>query len=356
MLKQNVYFPLIVPLTSLITGIYFHAFIPVQLWLSSVLLSFSIFFVIIVWHKKHPMKAVSIVIFFFLVGMFRATYLRQHLTKNTATLLKSNQLLIATVQDVQRIQSKNMRYAITLKVTQPIKTTIMFYSKENLYLEVADTIKLTNITVKQPGSTHLGRNPTYKDYLEKKGISSTIFINDPSKIQLLSRPTRSLKRLIHTLRSKIYWKLKNKLSFTTFSYLSIMFLGNKQIPNQLHLRNNFNQWGLAHFLARSGLHIVLFIFLLVWLLRFLPIHLYVKLSCIFGICCVYYLLSWSSLSFFRAFLLYTLIQQGRIWSLQPRASHLLNVISILLLLINPASVFFLDFQFTFGISILLLLI
>jgi len=347
---------LFLPLASLITGIYAYSFVPMHLWLCSLLLALSIIAMLAVWHKKHPLKALGIIALFFLLGMCRSVYLKQCRSITTQNLLRQQTSLIATVQDIQRLQSRNMRYAITLALTQPVQATISCYTKENLYLEIADTIKLTNIVFKQPGSAHLANNPTYKHYLEKQGISAAIFINDPKKIMLLSRPKNSLWRWIHKLRSKIYWRLKSKLSFRTFSYLSIMFLGNKQIQNQLQLRNSFNQWGLAHFLARSGLHIVLFIFLLAYCLRVVPLHLHIKYLIIFSICCIYYLLSWSSLSFIRAFLLYALIQQGRLWSLRPKASHLLNVISIMILLINPISVFFLDFQFTFGITLLLFFI
>src|SRR3990167_3930800 len=110
----------------------------------------------------------------------------------------------------------------------------------------------------------------------------------------------------------------------------------------------FQQWGLSHVLARSGLHLVIFVFIWRWLLNFLPLSFYRKNLLLLFISLVYALCSWPSVSFIRAW--YALIFYFFCALFLRRPSHTLHIISLvycIILFLNPLQLFFLDFQLSF---------
>ena len=117
-----------------------------------------------------------------------------------------------------------------------------------------------------------------------------------------------------------------------------------------HLRKIFNEWGISHYLARSGLHMILFILIWTMVLQFLPVHISVKRVAIAALCIIYSILTWPSISFCRSFFVFLLCQVGMIVNFQVNFLHLLTTTCLLILLFNPIQLFFLDFQLTFSLS------
>ncbi|MBY0353099.1 ComEC/Rec2 family competence protein [Candidatus Babeliales bacterium] len=232
----------------------------------------------------------------------------------------------------------------------PVSFNILCYSKKITDLAPSDTVSLNNVILKTSQTPSISDKPTFFDYLIKEDALCSLFVDHQTTYTLESRPTWSLNRWLWKQKMNLYHACQQKLSYTAFTYFSLIFLGNKYFAKYDSLRALFNQWGLAHFLARSGLHIVLFIFMWTFLLNLMPLPLQCKRFILLSCCFCYCMLSWISISFIRAFLVFVLTQLGAILSRQTNFLHLLTLTCLLILLFNPIQLFFLDFQLTFGLT------
>ena len=115
-------------------------------------------------------------------------------------------------------------------------------------------------------------------------------------------------------------------------------------------KDYFKQWGISHYLARSGLHVVIFVMIWQTLLALLPLPLRTKNLFLILLIICYALLSWSSVSFERALLMFLLY---RIACLLGYASHYIHVITLTTLRTYPQSIasLFFDFQLSFGLPL-----
>lgn len=145
-------------------------------------------------------------------------------------------------------------------------------------------------------------------------------------------PSRSTLRTIAQIRDNLYQRLQQKLSPTAFSLFSTLFLGNKRRDDIREQRHFFGFWGITHFLARSGLHVALFIMLWSMLFGFVPLPFFLKHSLLLLICGTYFLLSWPSVSFLRAFSVFLLYEFGVLCKQQTHFIHLLSLVCLTLLL------------------------
>jgi competence protein ComEC len=166
------------------------------------------------------------------------------------------------------------------------------------------------------------------------------------------KPTYSYQRYIHNVSARLKSTLQKKMSKEAYSLFTSLFLGDtvtckKELEQT---KDQFRAWGIMHQLARSGLH--LGIFVMVWqaLLCVIPLPFLLKELLMLLLSIIYFALSCSSISFMRA--LYTFILY-KICILHKRPHnliHLLSVVCFAVLLDNPMQLFFLDFQLSFTLT------
>lgn len=199
-----------------------------------------------------------------------------------------------------------------------------------------DKVKLKNITLRIPQN-----NPNFTDYLIKENI---LAITNLKKQNVTTLPN---KNWLLAKRHELYTRLQAKIPPRPFAYFSSIFLGNKtkQPP-----RDNFYYFGTAHHLARSGLHVALFVLLWTVLLWLIPLPRILKHLILVALCLTYAVLSWTSTSFIRAIGIFLLYQLGAILNKQTNLLYLLQLIAFVILLTNPINLFFLDFQLSFGLT------
>lgn len=271
-----------------------------------------------------------------------------------------NLKLIATISDKKFLPQKNkFDMAETLSIDiesvetlniKSVKCSLVCYSRYKTNFQVDDVISLNNVKIKTVENDSLSGNTSFQNYLFKEGFLASIFLTKDQDITLLERPKYSFNRWLWNLKTRIYNELAAKMDKQTFTYFALIFLGNTQQPEITQMRETFNYWGLSHYLARSGLHIVLFILIWTFLFRFIPIRLRWKQFILILICIIYKLLSWSSIPFIRAFYVFLLMEGGKLLDLQTHFLHLLSIVCILVLVSNPLQLFFLDFQLSFGLT------
>ena len=156
-------------------------------------------------------------------------------------------------------------------------------------------------------------------------------------------------------KNELLYSLKNKMNASSFTFFSSLFLGNK--TNSFHyekLKDHFKRWGLSHYLARSGLHLILFIALWQFLLRFIPLAFIIKHLILSCIVVLYFIFSWPSLPFIRSCITYFVYFIYILCNKQIDSLHILTLVTWLILLSNPVQLFSLDFQLSFGLTFALI--
>jgi len=318
----------------------------------------------LLYKKKSSILTVFMLCAGFIIGHIR--YTQQHDThqKFYADYQGSSISIQGTILDITTVYRGRMKQCIKIQVNQilldthitdknwqPIDATFQVYTPTVLDCVPSDSIKLEKISIKKPN------NESFERYLIKEGINATVFYtpaNDQcSNYQLMHRPRYSLYRSLFMLKQKIYQQLQAKMSPQSFTLLSSLFLGNRFINKQKvdQLADQFKQWGISHYLARSGLHLT--IFALIWyaFLRLLPIAFFFKQFLLLLLGITYFMLSWSSVSFLRAFYSFLLCSMGTLlgafFGVRSQFLHTLTLVTLFILFLSPAQLFFLDFQLSF---------
>jgi competence protein ComEC len=185
----------------------------------------------------------------------------------------------------------------------------------------------------------------------KENLAGTMYIS-AQKIMLQNAAVP-----IHLYHFLMRWNFLQwactQLSPQTYIFFSSLFLGYRraeplEIHNQLFVAFKF--WGIAHYIARSGLHLGILILLWQLIFSYVPLPWKYRQYIIIGVIGCYFLCSWSSVSFLRAFLSFFI---GRIFALSKQSClfiHSLSLTVACMLLANPVTLFFLDFQLSFGMT------
>jgi len=226
-----------------------------------------------------------------------------------------------------------------------INKKIHLHAAQIMNAQVGDFIEVSKLNCKP------SKKNSFDAYLIKEKIAASIFSQNP-EWKLMHRPTFSPRRFIHNTSLNLTKGLQKKLSRETFSLFTSLFLGDtvtckKQLE---HTKDQFRAWGIMHFLARSGLHLIIFIAVWQSLLCTIPLPFLLKQLIMLLLSLIYFALSWSSISFMRA--LYTFVLY-KICALHKRPSHLVYLLSLVcffVLLDNPMQLFFLDFQLSFTLT------
>lgn len=346
---------LLYPLGALCLGIYIQKILDLSLLLLAALTicAFTVFIIALTTTKI--IIALSCIQFFFFLGGFLLSFQITTYKNKQEKLPNKKATFIAYVKN--KTEHPNNIYKESLRLS-PIDFSgnILCYQKKSTNITPGNTIKLKNVLLQKPQTNiTLSGNPTYTQYLIKENIHATFFFKK-SNPQIITKTSGILSRIRKWLfqkRASLFTSLKNKLSPKIFPYFTSIFLGNKQNSLKNNTKHFFYYWGTAHHLARSGLHIALFILAWIVILSFIPTPLLFKNLLLIIFCITYMTLSWSSISFMRAFSVFILYAIGQACNKQVHFLHLLILVAFAVLLFNPMQLFFLDFQLSFGLTIAL---
>ncbi len=273
---------------------------------------------------------------------------------NDITTLSTNPVrnICGSIHDISMTSSIRYPYKISLShcfatnivcnTSTPLYSNITIYTKSISHLEIGDIITIDNPTLKP---AQLSSSYGWYSYREKSCAS--LFA---SSLQCsIVRPDFHLYRYIFQARENVFNGLKTSIPSKTFSLFASLFLGNKSVePVTLsHIQDKLSLWGIAHFLARSGAHLIIVINILLKILQYIPISIIIKRCIALIVCSVYYALSWSSIPFIRSFITLTLNTMAFILQSPSHSLYTITLVCLLMLMHNPLLLFFIDFQFTF---------
>lgn len=360
--NKNFLSPFLAPLIWLIIGIYQQMYFDLSLCIGitmSAVASIAIFIFFVFSYQRA--LSWSICFLFFSAGAltlqlqsFEFFEARSHLIGKKLTLhgiIKDKENLLKNKQsltlDVDYITHTTTNESLDLSCS------IQLYTNYSTNLFVGDEVIIENVAI--PKKPPEFRSPSFNDYLTKENIHASVFLHTKKQMRLISRPQYSCNRWLWNMRENCYQGIKKKLSPETCAFLGLLFFGKKKYEQTDTLRDLFNRWGLAHYLARSGLHIVLLIGIWSFLLSLIPLNLWIKRLLLVLIGGIYAFLSWASIPFIRALSIFVLSSAGKLLWCQINIFHLLCFVCLGMLLLNPMNLFFIDFQLTFGLTFALLL-
>ncbi|MFI5333371.1 MAG: ComEC/Rec2 family competence protein [Candidatus Babeliales bacterium] len=292
---------------------------------------------------RKPIIIICMIISFFL-GAYRHYAVHATHTHWISQLQTGPADIVATVTDQQTVDHPLYKQRLTLFL-RTCANPIFLYTKACPSIHVDDTLIIRNITIKQPSS------PSYHQYLLKEGVLATIFTAEID-YTCVYRPHYSYTRWLHALKNNTLQSLAYKMAAQPYHLFASLFLGNKPIPKKtLELtKEHFNTWGVSHYLARSGLHMI--IIGMVWhmLVSFLPLSYAVRTLLLILLSIVYGLLSWPTISFNRALISFILYKLCDFLRTPTHFLHTVTVVCLAVIIHNPLQIFFLDFQLSFGLT------
>jgi len=209
---------------------------------------------------------------------------------------------------------------------------------------VGDSIEIYGLVGKKPSSS-------FSQYLIKENIMVMVHANN-MQYTIIYRPSWSLSRWRYMQKKRLLTSLEQKLAPQAFIFFSSLFLGNRTwIKDKIQQTNElFKRWGISHFLARSGLHLAIFTLIWLVLFSFIPLSWGIKQILLLLIGIIYFFLTWPTVSFMRAFILFLLYKTCTALKVPFHFLHLLSLVCITFLILNPMLLFFLDFQLSFALT------
>ena len=344
--------PLLPCTLALILGIIWQA-IGMVPWLALVFLSIMV----VAFFARHYTYAtvIAVATTFFIAGALRYEQQKNSFEQFIQTGCDTSCALTASVDDIE-VSYRSPGVSI-------LTVTIVDMQHKNISISAANGFQL-KIATKQPvDHLHPGdiiscpkiflRAPThesYKRYLIKEHLAG--HATTQRAITVLQRPTYSVTSWLAQQRNAVLQQAHAKLSPTTFTLFASIFWGKKELDAYYMnpIKEQFKIWGILHYLARSGLHVLLFVILWAWLLAWLPLPFAIKQIILTLLIMSYHLLSWPSVSFMRSLVMFLCYKACCIYNLQINVLHLLALTCMGILLINPFQLFFLDFQLSFGLT------
>lgn len=344
--------PLLFFSLTLILGIVWQAmgFVP---WLAFPLI--SIICIAFFSYTNRFLSLAALSCCFFFIGALRYQQQYTHFEACLNRVINTSCKLKAYITDIEPSYKKPGQTVLTMTIEElknfdeiitPAKGMLLKITTKQPtdHLQTDDLVLCPNLFLRPC------TNQNYKRYLIKEQLLGHMTTHQPFKV--ITRPAYSLNRWLTQKRNSILQRASQQLSPVTFTLFASIFWGKKEL-DPVHMdpiKDQFKIWGILHYLARSGLHVLLFVILWSWMLTWVPLPFNAKQIFMALLIIGYHVLSWPSISFIRSILLFLLYKYCLLQDLQINTLHLLSLTCIIILLINPFQLFFLDFQLSFGLT------
>jgi competence protein ComEC len=257
--------------------------------------------------------------------------------------------LTGTVTDYEKNENNLFKHRLTIKAkllksaTRQIdcNQTIVIYTQKYPKAYVGELVLFKNIKFKLPSQTS-----GFHNYLIKNNIMATVFT---PTLEFEKMPDNCHTISISKYKRQILKQINLKMHANTKVMFNSIFLGYKSEHKKTlnKLKAEFQTWGIVHYLARSGLHLVIISIIWQTVCNLARIPIALSNTLIVLLILLFYLLTWSALPFMRATIMIVGYRLCHLWKLQVHLWHILNLSCALMIITNPISIFFLDFQLSF---------
>lgn len=209
--------------------------------------------------------------------------------------------------------------------------------------------------LKLKGNLYIPREATnpysfdYRKYLLNKGITSSLYANWEG-YQVLSSPDDTWDKLLCTLnmlKRRIQYVHNMALKPSQAQLLGGIVLGERAIPMDKEIKNQFIHSGLVHILAASGINVALLGLAWIFVTSRIALPPIVQIPGAMVIVIIYSLLTGLPPSVMRATLMLELILLGKLINKDANMLSIIFFAAALLLIINPLMIVDIGFQLSF---------
>ncbi len=354
--------PLLYILLPLIMGIFLgHALQIPLIDLSICLAVFLIISFLVIYLTSGEKSLLTEFLFLaviFVFGLFRVRFsaenLNPHHISNFPDYYNKQIAVIGIIDSQPEIRKENLVFQFNLtnlliNQDQPLlQGKIQVYLRvKNLILKYGDKLNLVGILKRAPGQ----RNPgafDYAEYLELKKIHGLLWVSDSSGVQYLAHepPGWLFENIAYPLNQFLSQKIDQIFEMEVAIFFKAIFLGKRQqiTPD---FQTALSQTGTSHILAVSGLHTG-FILMIIWLfLRFLRLPpRYTALLSILGLL-IFAMITDLKAPVVRASIMAGVFLMGVQFQKFRNGYNTLALAALIILLINPHSLFQVGFQLSF---------
>lgn len=202
-----------------------------------------------------------------------------------------------------------------------------------------------------PGHSNPG-DFSYRDYLKKKGIYRTISVWKKENLQIKGKvKTNLLKESAILLKNKIIKFHKRSLSYPYNDILNSIIFGQKSSPLPKEWQRLFQNVGIIHIVAASGLHIFFILSFVLMLFGFSyvrDIRLKFIIIVIASLIIIFYAqMAGGTFSVYRAVIMGVVALGALLLEREYFPYNALSLAALLLLIISPYALFEVSFQLSF---------
>ncbi len=257
---------------------------------------------------------------------------------------EKREIFYGIIVDQKKTESNSLRLTIQCYSPEYLTNKSLFIYIKNSNPKI---LYNTGQHIKIRGKLSEAKKADFNAFLIKEQIIGTIFTKD-TYIQIIDQ--KSIKRYMLELKNNIRTTATQHMSPETKQLFELLFLGYKEESKITSIDLRFKEWGISHFLARSGLHLNFLIALVSSFLMYIPITWSFKQVIILLIVFCYCTLTWATIPITRTFLMFFFIKLFLIIKYQYDPFNIICFVWMLFLINNPFYLFFLDFQLTFILS------
>lgn len=284
---------------------------------------------------------------YYILIIFTLLYSIINFKKPTSSKLNENTSSFTGI--ITNIKINGNLLTLELNGIEKIIASYYFESEEdknnfqNIY-QLGDKIYIEG-TFYRPSSNTIFNLFNYRKYLERKKIFYQASISSIKKIS-------NNKNLFYKIKNSIQNKINN---YDSKEYLNAFILGDTNSLGTL-IKTNYQELGVSHLLAISGMHISLFSSIILWLLRKLHIK---EIMCYFVtiLFLIFYMkITGSTPSVSRAVILFILLTLNKLLSIKLSTLKIWCFTFMIVVLKNPYNLLEIGFQFSFLVSFYLILL
>ncbi|WP_408954885.1 DNA internalization-related competence protein ComEC/Rec2 [Natroniella sp. ANB-PHB2] len=347
--------PLVIICSALVSGLvsaYYLAMNNELLLVVQILtILLSVFFIVLFYRRSSKLMVISWLLIFLIgiiyLGSIELTWQNEPLGE----ILGERVEIEGRVVEVEKTH-QGMRYllsdlqVIDFDLSSQQKVLLFDWTDAEEKLNYGDLVRIETELELAPRK----RNPggfSYRDYLKRNGIYALGHLNSTSQIKQIGRRVNFFLKQIFNLRGQINQLLDDYFSTPNNYILQALLLGNKSLlPPEVE--NDFREVGLSHLLVISGFHIGLLSYIIYFICKKLKLSERIIFILNLLVLSSYLLLTGWQLPALRAVILISLILWGKLLKRRVDIYNLLAGVALIILVINPWSLFTVSFQLSFG--------
>lgn len=242
---------------------------------------------------------------------------------------------------IEKITLDNEKVTLLIKAKEKIQGTYYFKSNQKNKvkdLKIGDKVKVLG-TITKPRTPTTKNLFDYSFYLKKQGIYQLITIKE---IKIIKSSTKLFDRIKNILNKK-----------ATHPYMQAFLLGNDEKIEE-EVRLSYQENGISHLLAISGMQFYLIANTILRILKKIKVHKKTSYLITFIIIFLYFFVLDLNASILRGVLFFFLFSINKVWRLNLPKNRLIVFSIIITMLINPYFITEAAFWYSFIISIGLL--